>query len=73
MTSSDRKGTLKYDWLPQVFLLQFSLIAGTFSLRIDNNELIFAIQKSWEKSLLKTKTCFSPESITISLFLLYLV
>ena len=48
--------TFKYELLPQVFSLQFSLIARTLSLRIDNNELFFAIQKSWKKSLLEAKT-----------------
>ena len=33
-------------WYPQVFPLQFPLIAGTLTLSIDNNELLFALQKS---------------------------
>ena len=48
--------TFKYKWLPQVFSLQFSLIARTLSLGIDNNELFFAIQKSWKNSFLMKKT-----------------
>ena len=56
MASTARDGILKYEWPPQVFTWQFSLIARGLSLGIDQNELLFAIKISWKKSLSKTKT-----------------
>ena len=54
---------------PQVFSSQFSLIASTLSLGINNNELLFAIQKPWKKIYIKDKNIrFSPASLTVSLF-----
>ena len=56
MASIKRDAILRYEWYPLVFSSQFSLIASTLSLGIDNMNYFWLYKNHGKKSILKTKT-----------------